>query len=138
MEFSIVNSLNEREIEQLLALYGNEFWSDKRERDEVCLMLKNTDIVIGVKAAAGDLVGFVRVLTDYVFKATIYDLIVHPERRGKAIGRLLMDSVINHRELLRVEHFDLHCLPKMHPFYEKWGFTAELGGVGIMRKHKRK
>jgi len=45
-----------------------------------------------------------------------------------------MDSIINHNRLRNVEHFDLNCLPEMYPFYEKWGFTAELGGLGFMRK----
>jgi len=69
-----------------------------------------------------------------VYKATIFDLIIHPKWRGQNIGKTLMDSIINHNRLRNVEHFDLNCLPEMYPFYEKWGFTAELGGLGFMRK----
>jgi GNAT superfamily N-acetyltransferase len=67
-------------------------------------------------------------------KATIYDLIVHSDWRGKQLGRFLMDSVINHPDLKDVGHFDLNCLPEMYKFYQKWGFTTELGKLGFMRR----
>ena len=134
MEFSIVTSLNRSEIDQLLELYGNEFWCNKRKRSDVDKMLNNTDITLGVKSGTDELVGFVRVLTDYVYKATIYDLIVHPKWRDKNIGKLLMDTILNHQKLRNVEHFDLNCLPEMYPFYERWGFTTEVGELGFMRK----
>jgi len=134
MEFKIVASLDDREIDQLLDLYGNEFWCNKRKRSDVVEMLNNTNIVLGAKNGTNDLVGFVRVLTDYMYKATIFDLIVHPKWRGKDIGKLLMDTIVDHQRLRNVEHFDLNCLPEMYPFYERWGFTAEVGDLGFMRK----
>ena len=134
MELSIVTSLDDKEIDQLLDLYGNEFWCNERERSDVVKMLNNTDILLVVKNGSNDLVGFARILTDYVYKATIFDLIVHPKWRGKKIGKLLMDAIINHQMLHNVEHFDLNCLPEMYPFYEHWGFTAEVGDLGFMRK----
>ena len=97
-------------------------------------MLQHSDIVAGVKNTSSNLVGFVRVLTDYVYKATIYDLVVHPEWRGRKIGKLLMDTVLNHPELHNIEHFDLYCLPEMYPFYARWGFTENVSGLGFMRK----
>ena len=138
MPLSIISSLNHQQIDQLVTLYSNEFWCDTRTYSDVSLMLENTDIVIGVKNGADELVGFVRVLTDYVFKATIYDLIVHPDWRGTGIGTMLMDSVIKHQALKNVDHFDLNCLPEMYLFYQRWGFTTELGGLGFMRRFHHK
>ncbi len=97
-------------------------------------MLSNSSIVLGVENEECDLVGFIRVLTDFVYKAIIFDLIVHPKWRGNKVGKLLMDSIINHPELTDVEHFDLNCLPKMYKFYEQWSFTSVLGELGFMRR----
>ena len=94
MEITIVSNLNNSDIDQLIDLYKNEFWCNKRKREGIEKMLKNTDIIIAAKNNKNELIGFIRVLTDYVYKATIFDLIVHPGWRGKHIGKLLMDSVL--------------------------------------------
>jgi ribosomal protein S18 acetylase RimI-like enzyme len=134
MPISVVSTLSGKQVEQLIALYRNEFWCNQRKRSDVERMLNNSDIIIGAVDSTHNLVGFVRVLTDYVYKATIYDLIIHSDWRGQQLGRFLMDSVINHPDLIDVEHFDLHCLPDMYKFYQKWGFTTELGKLGFMRR----
>ena len=38
---------------------------------------------------------------------------------------------------MRVEHFDLNCLPAMFGFYRKWGFTEDTGELGFMRRDNR-
>jgi hypothetical protein len=45
-------------------------------------MLQHTDLVVGVCTEPGQLVGFTRVLTDQVFKAVIFDVIVAREHRA--------------------------------------------------------
>lgn len=136
-EFSLIPNLTDIQIDQLVALYKNEFWCNTRLRPDVEKMLLHTDVMIGAIDTHDKLIGYVRVLTDYIYKATIYDLIVHPDWRNKNLGRKLMDAIIYHPKLRDVQHFDLHCLPAMYPFYEKWGFTTNLGKVGIMRRIKR-
>ena len=81
-------------------------------------MLKNPDIVIGVRNGTNDLVGFARVLTDFVYKATVFDFIVHPRWCGRKIEKFLMDTIVNHQEPRNVEHFDLNFLSERYPFYE--------------------
>ncbi|MDH5546045.1 MAG: GNAT family N-acetyltransferase [Gammaproteobacteria bacterium] len=131
---NFIYELNSNQTDTLVALYQNEFWCHTRTRPDVDKMLKNTDIVIGAIDENSKLIGFVCILTDFVYKATIYDLIVHPHWRNQKLGQQLMEAVMNHPKLHGVEHFDLHCLPEMIPFYEKWGFTAELGELGFMRR----
>lgn len=133
-EVALVSRLTDVQIDQLMALYSNEFWCNQRKRPDVAKMLAHSDIVIGAVDGEGNLVGFARVLTDYVYKATIYDVIVHPDWRGKQLGRLLMDSIISHPELNDVQHLDLYCLPEMHKFYERGGFTTDVGRITHMRR----
>jgi ribosomal protein S18 acetylase RimI-like enzyme len=134
---TLVSELTGEQIDQLVALYRNEFWCSQRTRSDVERMLHHTDILVGAVDEADNLIGFVRVLTDYAYKAAIFDLIVRPDWRGRDLGRRLMDAVISHPELRNVEHFDLNCLPEMFGFYEKWGFTSDIGGLGFMRRFNR-
>jgi GNAT superfamily N-acetyltransferase len=137
MNITTITNLNDNHVRQLISLYKNEFWCNKRELNDVIRMLQNTDIVVGAVTDSDELIGFVRVLTNFVYKATILDLIVHSDWRNKKIGKLLMDKVVYHPKLVNIEHFDLNCLPEMYPFYEKWNFAKELDTLGFMRRISR-
>ena len=100
-------------------------------------MLCHSDIIVGAVDGEEDLVGFVRVLTDFVYKATVFDLIVRPDWRGNKLGRVLMNAVITHPALGNVEHLDLNCLPEMCKYYESLGFTSDLGGLSLLRRFNR-
>ncbi|MDH4227197.1 MAG: GNAT family N-acetyltransferase [Deltaproteobacteria bacterium] len=132
----IVHTLTEADIDKLVALYSNEYWCKHRTRADVARMLKNTDIIIGVKDGESGLIGFARVLTDYVYRATIYDVIVEKSYRGKNIGKLIVDEIIGHEKLKNLESLDLFCKPEMFEFYEKWGFTTDIGKLTLMRRKR--
>jgi len=137
IEYRVITQLNELQKDELLALYKNEFWCSDRKRKDIDTVLTNSDIVIGLETTDGRLIGFSRVLTDYIYKAVIYDLIVHPEFRGLQLGKLLLDTIIQHPDLTAVGHFDLNCLPHMMEFYKRWGFTEELGALKFMRRKNK-
>ena len=134
MQTTVINKLSNDQIDQLIELYRNEFWCNTRARYDVEKMLAHSNVIVGLEDSDHNLIGFVRVLTDYVYKVMIYDLIVHPDFRGKQLGNILMDEIISHPELKQIPHFDLYCLPEMNEFYQQFDFTAELGGLGVMRR----
>ena len=115
-------------------LYKNEFWSDKRTRQDVVKMLASTDVIVGLVDECDRLIGITRVLTDFVYRAMIFDVIIKPTHRKMGLGAKLMDAVLNHPELQAVEHFYLNCLPNMMPFYERWGFSDDVGGLKFLRR----
>lgn len=62
------------------------------------------------------------------------NVVVAPDFRGHQLGRALLDAVVSHPALARVGHIELYCLPELVPFYQKWGFTGELGALRFMRR----
>ena len=127
--------LEERHVHELHALYRNEWWSRERTLDETRRVLEHSDFVFAfLDEADGHLTAFARVLSDRIFKALIFDVIVAPERRGDGLGPRLVGRILSHPELARVKHFELYCLPELVPFYEKLGFSTEIGGVHLMRR----
>jgi ribosomal protein S18 acetylase RimI-like enzyme len=137
MKYRVVHHLTEHQISELVDLYKQEFWSQKRERDDVVKMLAATDIIIGLVDESDRLIGFTRVLTDYVYRATIYDVIIKSSHRKMGLGSQLLDNVVNHPKLVSVEYIGLYCLPEMIPFYEKWDFTANTGGIQLMYRYNQ-
>jgi predicted N-acetyltransferase YhbS len=117
-----VDTITESQIPELMVLYAKEFWTHQRTIDKVKIMLQNTDVVLGLIDPEGHLIAFARALTDYIYRATIYDVIVHPSRRGQGLGKMIVDELLSHPKLKDVEQFVLFCLPDMMPFYEDFGF----------------
>ena len=130
--YRIVSELTEQQISELTDLYRNEFWSQNRTQPDVAKMLAASDIVIGLLDECDQLVAFIRVLTDFVYRAFILDVIVKPTHRNQGLGKKLLESVVHHPQLQSVEYLVLYCLPEMVSFYERWGFTAEAGGLQLM------
>lgn len=133
-----VDHLNSAQSEDLWLLYQNEWWTNKRNLKNTLEMLKHTDVIIAfVNDENDELTAFCRVLTDYLFKAVVLDVIVKPKYRKQGLGAKLMDAVVNHPKLRQVETVDLWCLDEMVPFYERWGFQDQLGKVNFMRKYPK-
>jgi len=132
--YRIIRQLQPQHIVQLVDLYQGEFWCNTRKHEDVLRMLDNTDIVIGLIDQDDTLCGFCRVLTDYVYKATLYDVIVAPHKRNLGLGDVLMQTLLALPELNGIEHIDLSCLQSMLPFYRRYGFSDELAGLLQMRR----
>ena len=136
-EYRFVEHLDERLRGELMELYRHEWWTNERREDDVARMLQHTDLVVSVCTEPGDrLVAFARVLTDRVYKALIFDVIVAEAHRHTGLGRRLIEYVIGHPMVASVRHVELYCRPELIPFYEQWGFTATLPGVNLMRKNR--
>lgn len=134
-EYEFIDKLNEEQIAQLMTLYRNEWWTKERKLEDVRRMLAHTDFVFAFcEKETRRLVAFTRVLSDRVYKALLFDVIVAPEHRQHQLGRALLEALLHHPELVGVRHFELYCLPELEAFYAQWGFSKEVGGVYFMRR----
>ena len=115
------------DIPQLGLLYESAPWSKGRSPDDIKRMLENTDYVFSVRD--GDmLVGFARVLTDKIYRATLWDVIVHPQRQGQGIGEALLKAIVSHPVLSHVDRIWLNTHDKFL-FYERFGFVRSDQGM---------
>ncbi len=111
------------EPDQLVNLYRQAPWAKGRTADDTRAMLAHTDVAVSAWDGPR-LVGFGRVLTDYVYRASIWDVIVDKEYQGQDIGTEIMQRILNHPDLKRVELFWL-CTRDKQTFYEKLGFSSK-------------
>lgn len=133
-----IDTLTASQIEQLYGFYQAEWWSRGRSLEDVRTMVANSGVIVAFAEPDTDrLIAFCRVVTDFVFRATIYDVIVVPDWRGTGVGRLLMDAVSSHPRLQKVSSIWLSCAPDKVAFYEKWGFTVFNEDVKRMHKVQR-
>jgi GNAT superfamily N-acetyltransferase len=119
------------DISRLQELYQYAPWAKDRHLKDIQKALLNSTLVI----SAWDrdlLVGFARVLSDKVFRATLWDVIVHPDYQKQGVGSLIIEKIISHPLFKTVDRFWLNT---KHPqFYEKFGFVQNHEGMVLERK----
>lgn len=132
----MIKYLNSTDIDpqQLLALYSQTDWARDRAVADVTLMLAQTDVAVSAWDGTR-LVGFGRVLTDYVFRASIWDVIVDRIYQDQDIGKGIVNRILTHPDLERVELFWL-CTRRHQAFYTSLGFSdkEQTGMVWDRRK----
>jgi GNAT superfamily N-acetyltransferase len=134
MNYTWIEKFGESQEEELFDLYSQEWWTKDRSFDDVARMLRHSDIVLGCCGDDGRLVGFARVLTDFTFKALIFDVIVHASSRGLGVGQAIVNHIVARPDLEKVSSFELYCPERLIPFYEKLGFTQ---GSSKLLHHQR-
>ena len=107
----------------LLPLFEQSSWARGRTLRDAQEMVKHTHLFM--TAWDGErLVGCGRVLTDYVYRASIWDLVVDGQYQGQDIGSEIINRILSHPTLERVELFWL-CTRDKQAFYETLGFSAK-------------
>ncbi len=110
-----------QEIQQLQALFqAAAFWAENRCVGDIAVAIANSKPVLSVWDEAC-LIGFARATSDGVYRATIWDVVVHPDYRGAGVGRRLVERMLTHPHLSKVERIYLMTTHQQQ-FYEQVGF----------------
>ncbi len=135
MSFKVVHSLTTSQVDDLMVLYQHTYWAQERKREDVERMLRSTDFLFGVIAeGTGRLCAFTRVLSDGVYRAVVFDVVVHPEFRGQGLVRIIFDAMAYHPVLGKVENVLLYCKNDVSGLYERLGFSDDLRDMHLMRR----
>lgn len=133
--FIVKNELSEDNKKQLLEMYQLEWWSAERTREDVQIILGNSSLIICVIDQENNrLAAFSRILTDYFQFAYVYDVIVEKQYRRAGLSNLLLNSILEHPKLIKIESIELICRREMIPFYKKFGFSDDYGASVSMRR----
>lgn len=77
-----IHNLTEKHINDLHTLYQDEWWTKGRSLNDTKDCINGSQVTVGITSDADTLVAFARVLTDFTYKALIFDLIVRADHRG--------------------------------------------------------
>jgi len=98
------------------------FWAQDRSLEDWTIALTHSRPI--VTAWDGEhLIGFARATSDGIYRATIWDVVVHPDYQGAGLGRRLVQTVLAQPHISRVER--VYLMTTHHQrFYERIGFEA--------------
>ncbi|MEO0966889.1 MAG: GNAT family N-acetyltransferase [Cyanobacteria bacterium J06639_18] len=106
------------QLQQLFNLAA--FWAKNRKISDLSTAIANSQPVITVWDR-GKMIGTARATSDGIYRATIWDVVVHPKYRGIGLGSKLVETILSHPHIRKVERVYL-MTTHQQSFYEKIGF----------------
>jgi len=121
IQFCYTPVFDKDQLEQLCELFAAAaFWAKDRRPEEMERAIAHSNPVV----TAWDnqrLIGFSRATSDGLFRATIWDVVIHPDYQGAGLGRRLVETLIAHPHMNQVERTYL-MTTHQQSFYERIGF----------------
>ena len=110
---------------------AGEYWAPGIDR---ALFLRSLEpaLCFGLFAPDGAPIGFARTITDFARFAWMSDVYVEPARRGRGLGRFLVESILAHPDLAGVARWVLGTRDAQG-LYAKFGFAPAPEGRFMLR-----
>ncbi|MBD2679241.1 MULTISPECIES: GNAT family N-acetyltransferase [Nostoc] len=106
------------QLQELLNI--SAFWAKGRSIEDLSIAIANSEPVISAWDSQR-LIGFARATSDGIYRATIWDVVIHPEYRNNGLGSNLVETVLSHPRMRWVERVYLMTTHQQE-FYKKIGF----------------
>jgi N-acetylglutamate synthase-like GNAT family acetyltransferase len=118
--YLITDGFKKMDTDAVYQLLSNSYWASERPIDVIVESMRNS-FCFGL-FESGKQIGFARVITDHIVFAWVCDVIIHPNFRGKGLGKWLLSCMMEHPDL-QVKTTGLFT-KDAHTFYEQYNFRA--------------
>lgn len=119
-DFSIVN------LDEMKEIYTSVGWT--KHSNEIIKQVFEASNVIAFATVNGRVIGFGRAMSDGVFNAAIYDVIVHPDLQKRGVARQIMQHLLD--QLSNVSCIHLISTTGNEDFYKNMGLKRLTTGMG--------
>jgi N-acetylglutamate synthase-like GNAT family acetyltransferase len=121
IQFQYTNAFSATDLDQLVDLFkAAAFWAQDRTREDMAIAVAHSHPIVTAWDGP-QLIGFARATSDGVFRATIWDVVISPNYQGGGLGRRLVETLVAHPHMSRVERVYL-MTTNQQGFYARIGF----------------
>ncbi|MCM3118715.1 GNAT family N-acetyltransferase [Neobacillus sp. MER 74] len=125
MDLRIHSDFSKVNLEEMKEIYSSVGWT--KHTKEIIKQVFEASNVIALVTVNGRIIGFGRAMTDGVFNAAIYDVIVHTEFQKQGIARKIMEYLLD--KLSNVSCVHLISTTGNEDFYKKLGLKRIKTGM---------
>ena len=133
MKTELIENLAEHHLVQLHELYQHVWFTQGRALSDVKKLIANSYLTLAI-ISDDELIAFSRSISDGIYKAFIFDVIVKEEYRHSGFGKKIVDSILEHPKIKNIQHIELYCPEKLIPYYERFGFELR---TSVLMRYKK-
>ena len=120
------------QVQELFVL--GAFWAQERTIEDIKIAVEHSDPVVTVWER-DRIIGFARATSDGIYRAGIWDVVIHPEYRGRGLGGKLVETVLAHPKVNKVERVYLTTTNQKN-FYKKIGFKQNSSTTMVLENSR--
>lgn len=125
-----VNAAVLRKLQRLFQV--GAFWAGERRLEDWEIAIANSYPIISVWDSE-ELIGFARATSDGIYRAMIWDVVIHPDYRGQGLGQQLVQTLLAHPRMNRVERIYL-TTTHQQSFYQHIGFVSNSSTTMVLNQ----
>jgi GNAT superfamily N-acetyltransferase len=117
-DYLLTDDSSRLDLGRVMELLRSSYWAADRPREMMETAIRHS--VCFSLLHGGEQVGFARAVTDEATFTWVCDVILHPDHRGRGLGKWMMKCLFEHPKLQTVSH---HLRTEdAHGLYERFGF----------------
>ncbi|MBP0725334.1 GNAT family N-acetyltransferase [Bacillus sp. RG28] len=125
MKFQIHNNVSNLNLNDIKEVYHSVGWT--KHTNEIIKQIFESSNVIAIVTVDDRVVGIGRAMSDGVFNAAIYDVVVHNDYQKQGIGKRIMEYLLE--KLKNVSCIHLISTTGNEEFYRKFGLKKTKTGM---------
>ncbi|MGX6444852.1 GNAT family N-acetyltransferase [Neobacillus sp. K501] len=125
MSMEILSDISKANLDEMLDIYASVGWS--KHTKEIIQQVFEASNVFALATVDGRIIGIGRAMSDGVFNAAIYDVVVHQDFQKQGIARKIMEYLLE--ELRDVSCVHLISTTGNEEFYRKLGLKTIKTGM---------
>lgn len=125
MDIRISSDFSTANLDEMKEIYASVGWT--KHTNEIIRQVFEASNVIALVTVDGRMIGFGRALTDDIFNAAIYDVVVHPDFQMQGIAKKIMEFLLD--KLRNVSCVHLISTTGNEGFYQKLGLKRIKTGM---------
>lgn len=130
--YTIRTELKNSDFEYIHQELRNTYWAQSRRFEENYMAFSNSLAFI-LSDQNDNVVGFARVITDYVIFAYLADVYINNNYRGQGLGKFLIHHILRESKVSKVRKLMLKTNDAQN-LYAKFGFIVPQNYESIMEK----
>ena len=119
------------DLDQLDQLFEAVNWMT-RDHEHMKIALEHSFLVVTlwfITPTQKQLIGFTRAVSDHVYNATLWDVVIHPSFQSQGLGKSLIQYTLEQLQLQNIENITLFAGNKAVNFYHSLGFITDPNGI---------
>ena len=113
-------------------LNQNAFWAKNRTLYDLKKCLANSDVIVSIWLN-NEIVGFGRALSDGIFRAVLWDVVIDKNLQGRGLGTLIIKKILDANKMKNTKKIYLMTTNKKY-FYSQVDFKEVLSQDLLVRE----